>query len=102
MTVASRLRYDAEMSLVAMMASMRLISHRVIQLWCRCAAEVNTDFLEARAVRPGGGVGAGDDSRRQSILQPSDIAAAVRFLVELPPRAHVPELVIKPTIDDFS
>jgi NADP-dependent 3-hydroxy acid dehydrogenase YdfG len=67
-----------------------------------CAGEVNTDFLEARAVRPGGGVGAGDDSRRQSILQPSDIAAAVRFLVELPPRAHVPELVIKPTIDDFS
>jgi hypothetical protein len=26
----------------------------------------------------------------------------VKFLVELHPRAHVPELVIKPTIDDFS
>jgi NADP-dependent 3-hydroxy acid dehydrogenase YdfG len=60
--------------------------------------EVNTSFLDQRAGRPGGG----DDSRRQSILQPEDIAAAVRFLVELPPRVHVPELVIKPTIDDFS
>jgi NADP-dependent 3-hydroxy acid dehydrogenase YdfG len=60
--------------------------------------EVNTPFLELRAGRPGGG----DTSRSESILQPEDIAAAVRFLVELPPRAHVPELVIKPTIDDFS
>ena len=44
MTLASRLRNDAEMSLVAMIASIRLISHRVIQVWCRCAAEVNTSF----------------------------------------------------------
>jgi NADP-dependent 3-hydroxy acid dehydrogenase YdfG len=36
------------------------------------------------------------------ILQPEDVAAAVKFVVELPARAHVPELVIKPTIDDFS
>ena len=27
-----------------MIASIRLISHRVIQVWCRCAAEVNTSF----------------------------------------------------------
>ena len=60
--------------------------------------EVNTPFLDARAGRPGGV----DAGRRESILQPSDIAAAVRFLAELPPRAHVPELVIKPTVDDFS
>ncbi len=40
--------------------------------------------------------------RRSVILQPDDVAAAVKFLVELPPRAHVPELVIKPTIDDFA
>ena len=39
--------------------------------------------------------------RRAVILQPDDVAAAVRFLVELHPRAHVPELVIKPTVDDF-
>jgi NADP-dependent 3-hydroxy acid dehydrogenase YdfG len=60
--------------------------------------EVNTPFLDQRAGRPG----AGDDTRRQNILQPEDIAAAIRFLAELPPRVHVPELVIKPTIDDFS
>jgi NADP-dependent 3-hydroxy acid dehydrogenase YdfG len=60
--------------------------------------EVNTPFLDQRAGRPGGNEGGG---RRELILQPQDIAAAVRFLIELPPRAHVPELVIKPTIDDF-
>jgi NADP-dependent 3-hydroxy acid dehydrogenase YdfG len=62
------------------------------------AGEVNTEFLSARAARPG----AVSEDRRQLILQPSDVAAAVRFLAELPPHAHVPELVIKPTIDDFS
>jgi NADP-dependent 3-hydroxy acid dehydrogenase YdfG len=62
------------------------------------AGEVNTNFLTARAARPGGG----DDDRCAKILQPDDIAAAVRFLVQLPATAHVPELVIKPTIDDFS
>jgi NADP-dependent 3-hydroxy acid dehydrogenase YdfG len=62
------------------------------------AGEVNTPFLDARGVRPGGG----DDARRQNILQAEDIAAAVRFLAELPPRIHIPELIIKPTIDDYS
>ncbi len=66
-----------------------------------CAGEVNTPFLNQRAGRPGGGE-VGPGSRRDLILQPEDIAAAVRFLVELPERAHVPELIIKPTIDDFS
>jgi NADP-dependent 3-hydroxy acid dehydrogenase YdfG len=62
------------------------------------AGEVNTPLLDARGARPGGG----DDSRRQNILQPDDIAQAVRFLAELPKRVHVPEFVIKPTIDDYS
>jgi NADP-dependent 3-hydroxy acid dehydrogenase YdfG len=62
------------------------------------AGEVNTPFLDVRGARPGGG----DDTRRQNILQPEDIAAAIRFLAELPLRIHVPELVIKPTIDDYS
>jgi NADP-dependent 3-hydroxy acid dehydrogenase YdfG len=60
--------------------------------------EVNTTFLDLRSTRPG----AVDAGRRETILQPEDVAAAVRFLATLPPRAHVPELVIKPTIDDFS
>ncbi len=56
--------------------------------------EVETPILDARPVPVG-------VERRSVILQPDDVAAAVRFLVELPPRAHVPELVIKPTVDDF-
>ena len=34
---------------------------------------------------------------RAKVLQPEDVAAAVLFVCTLPPRAHVPELVIKPT-----
>ncbi len=34
---------------------------------------------------------------RSRILQPEDVAAAVLFVCTLPPRAHVPELVITPT-----
>ncbi|MDX2035685.1 MAG: SDR family oxidoreductase [Isosphaeraceae bacterium] len=56
--------------------------------------EVNTPILDARPVPVG-------QERRQQILQPEDVAAAVRFLVELDARASVPELVIKPTVDDF-
>lgn len=63
------------------------------------AGEVDTEFLDVRPSRPGGCV---DGGRRKSILQPRDIAAAVRFLAGLPCTVHVPELVIKPTIDDFS
>lgn len=63
------------------------------------AGEVNTEFLDMRGARPGGGTG---DDRRERILQPQDISLAVRFLTDLPATAHVPELVIKPTIDDFA
>jgi NADP-dependent 3-hydroxy acid dehydrogenase YdfG len=56
--------------------------------------EVETPILDARPVPVG-------SERRSVILQPDDIAAAVKFLVELHPRAHVPELVITPTVDDF-
>jgi NADP-dependent 3-hydroxy acid dehydrogenase YdfG len=56
--------------------------------------EVETPILDARPVPVG-------PERRAVILQPDDIAAAVRFLVALHPRAHVPELVMTPTVDDF-
>jgi NADP-dependent 3-hydroxy acid dehydrogenase YdfG len=56
--------------------------------------EVDTPILDERPIPVG-------RERRAVILQPDDVAAAVRFLVQLPPRAHVPELVIKPTVDDF-
>ena len=57
--------------------------------------EVNTPILDARPVPVG-------PERREAILQPEDVAAAVTFLVDLHPRAHVPELVIKPTVDDYA
>jgi NADP-dependent 3-hydroxy acid dehydrogenase YdfG len=56
--------------------------------------EVNTPILDARPVPVG-------QERRDAILQPSDVASAVRFLVELHPRANIPELIIKPTVDDW-
>jgi NADP-dependent 3-hydroxy acid dehydrogenase YdfG len=56
--------------------------------------EVETPILDARPVPV-------PSERRQVILQPEDVAAAVRFVAELPPRARVPELVITPTVDDF-
>jgi len=57
--------------------------------------EVNTPILDNRPVPVG-------QERREAILQPEDVARAVRFLVELHPRANVPELVIKPTVDDWA
>lgn len=56
--------------------------------------EVNTPILDARPVPVSA-------ERKEAILQPEDVAAAVRFLAELPPRAHVPELVITPAVDEF-
>jgi NADP-dependent 3-hydroxy acid dehydrogenase YdfG len=63
------------------------------------SGEVNTPLLEARGERLGVTV---NEGRRESILQTQDIADVVRLLVRLPARAHIPELVIKPVIDDFS
>jgi NADP-dependent 3-hydroxy acid dehydrogenase YdfG len=56
--------------------------------------EVNTPILDARPVPV-------PQERKDAILQPEDVAAAVCFLVQLPPRANIPELVIKPTVDDW-
>ena len=57
--------------------------------------EVNTPILANRPI-------AVPQERKDAILQAEDVAAAVRFLVELPARAHVPELVIKPTVDAWA
>jgi NADP-dependent 3-hydroxy acid dehydrogenase YdfG len=56
--------------------------------------EVNTPILDNRPVPV-------SQERKAAILQPEDVASAVKFLVELHPRARVPELVITPTVDDF-
>lgn len=57
--------------------------------------EVNTPILDERPVPVA-------PERKATILQPEDVAAAVRFLVELPARVSVPELVIIPAVDDFA
>ena len=57
--------------------------------------EVNTPILDARPVPV-------PQERKEAILQPEDVAAAVGFLVQLHPRANIPELVIKPTVDDWA
>jgi NADP-dependent 3-hydroxy acid dehydrogenase YdfG len=60
-----------------------------------CPGEVNTPILDARPVKV-------SDEHKAQILQPEDVAAAVIFIATLPPRAHVPELIIKPTTQHFA
>jgi NADP-dependent 3-hydroxy acid dehydrogenase YdfG len=56
--------------------------------------EVETPILDARPVPVSA-------EHRAKILQPSDIASVLVAVAALPPRAHVAELVIKPTIQEF-
>lgn len=56
--------------------------------------EVNTPILDARPVPV-------SDEHKARILQPEDVAAAIVFVATLPPRAHIPDLVIKPTTQSF-
>ena len=59
-----------------------------------CPGEVDTPMLD------GDPVPASEEHKAQ-ILQPEDVAQAVLFVASLPPRAHVPELYIKPTTQSF-
>ena len=56
---------------------------------------INTPILDERPVKV-------SDEHRAQILQPEDVAAAIVFVASLPPRAHVPELWIKPTTQSFA
>jgi len=56
--------------------------------------EVDTPILKNRPVPV-------TAEHRARILQSEDVAAAVLMVACLPPRAHVPELVIKPTSQDY-
>ena len=56
--------------------------------------EVNTPILDKRPAPP-------PAEHRAKILQPEDIAQAVLLLAQLPSRAHVPELIIKPTSQSY-
>lgn len=57
--------------------------------------EVDTPILEQRPEPVSA-------EHRSRILQPEDVAHAVLMIATLPPRAHVPELTIKPTNAVFS
>ena len=56
--------------------------------------EVNTPILDERVNPP-------TPEHRESMLQPDDIAQVVSTVAKLPARAHVPELVIKPSKQSF-
>lgn len=57
--------------------------------------EVNTPILDERPVPV-------TAEHKARILQPEDVAAAALFVALLPARAHVPELIIKPTHQEFA
>lgn len=56
--------------------------------------EVETPILDARPVPVSA-------EHRARILQPEDVAASVQMIINLPPRARIPELVIIPTSQSF-
>ncbi len=56
--------------------------------------EVDTPILEHRPVPVSA-------ERRAKMLLPEDLGAMVAAVAKLPPRAHVPELIIKPTSAEF-
>ncbi len=56
--------------------------------------EVETPLLEKRPEPV-------DAARRAAMLQPEDFADIVVAIACLPPRANVPELIIKPTVQEF-
>ena len=66
-----------------------------IRITAICPGEVDTPILENRATPP-------TPEHRATMLQPADIAAAVLLVATLPPRAHVAEMVIKPTTQEYA
>jgi NADP-dependent 3-hydroxy acid dehydrogenase YdfG len=57
--------------------------------------EVETPILDHRPVVP-------TAEQKALMLQSEDVAAAVLMVAALPPRAHVAELIIKPTVQDYA
>jgi NADP-dependent 3-hydroxy acid dehydrogenase YdfG len=56
--------------------------------------EVDTPILENRPTPV-------SDAHRATILKPEDVAHMVVAVAQLPPRAHVPELIVKPTVQKY-
>lgn len=70
------------------------VRHEGVRITNLYPGEVNTPILDKRPVPV-------SDEHRESILQPEDIAELVLTICRLPPRACVPEIVIKPTIQEW-
>ena len=60
-----------------------------------CPGEADTPILDKRPVAP-------DAERRAQMLQPEDLAQAALLVAALHPRATIPELIITPTVAQFS
>ena len=56
--------------------------------------EVNTPILENRPQPV-------SDERKAAMLQPEDVGHMVAAIAALPPRAHVPEIIIKPRVQEY-
>lgn len=56
--------------------------------------EVNTPILANRPEPV-------SDERKAAMVQPEDIGAVVAVIASLPPRAHVSEIIIKPTVQEY-
>lgn len=68
---------------------------RGIRVTTVCPGDVDTAMLDDRPRPPGPG-------ERAGMLRPEDVAEVVLAVACLPPRAHVAEVVIKPTAEDFA
>jgi NADP-dependent 3-hydroxy acid dehydrogenase YdfG len=67
---------------------------RGIRVTAICPGEVDTPLMENRPTPP-------TQEHRSRMLQPEDVAAAVLLVATLPPRAHVAEMIIKPTMQEY-
>jgi NAD(P)-dependent dehydrogenase (short-subunit alcohol dehydrogenase family) len=56
--------------------------------------EANTPLLEQRPQPV-------SDERKAAMLQPEDLGALAVLIACLPPRAHIPEVIIKPTVQEY-
>lgn len=56
--------------------------------------EVNTPILEKRPNPV-------SDEQKSKMVQPDDVGKLVVAIAELPARAHVPEIIIKPTVQEY-
>lgn len=54
-----------------------------------CPGEVNTPILQKRPIKI-------DDDEFERMIQPEDMAAAIRFVAQLHPRSNVPEMLMVP------